>query len=103
VALMGVNYWDATEKGDLVKTMLVIGVADAVMGEELKACVVVKPDETVTAEEIKDWAGKSLAKFKVPRYVDFYDNLPRNASGKILKNVLKNQADGVQQVNEHNG
>ncbi|HBG16358.1 MAG TPA: long-chain fatty acid--CoA ligase, partial [Firmicutes bacterium] len=64
-------------------------IPDPVMGEELKACVVLKPGECLTAEDIQDWARAFLAKFKAPRYVEFYDCLPRNANGKILKAALK--------------
>ncbi len=67
----------------------VVGIPDPVMGEELKACVVLKPGECLTAEDIQDWARAFLAKFKAPRYVEFYDCLPRNANGKILKAALK--------------
>jgi len=68
----------------------VVGIPDEVMGEEIKACLVLKPGETLTAEEIKLWAGNLLAKFKIPKYMEFYDSLPRNANGKVLKAVLKN-------------
>lgn len=67
----------------------VIGIPDDKWGESVKAVVVVKPGETVTAEEIIAFARTKIAGFKTPRSVDFVDALPRNPSGKILKKDLR--------------
>ena len=67
----------------------VIGVLDDNWGETVKAFVVVKAGMTLTRQEIDTWVRASIAGYKVPRLVDFVDALPRNASGKILKNDLK--------------
>ncbi|MHB8465310.1 MAG: class I adenylate-forming enzyme family protein [Acidimicrobiales bacterium] len=70
----------------------VIGVAHATLGEEVKAVVEVAPGSSLDADAIKRWVAETLANFKVPAYVDFVtEKLPRNASGKLLKNVLRGE------------
>jgi fatty-acyl-CoA synthase len=51
--------------------------------------VVLGPRAEVTAEELRAHCAKSLADYKVPRRIDFADELPRNATGKILKDRLR--------------
>lgn len=67
----------------------VIGVPDPIQGEEIKAFVVVRDGQQVTAEEIIEHTQKYLAKFKCPRYVEFIKEIPRNPSGKILRKHLR--------------
>jgi long-chain acyl-CoA synthetase len=67
----------------------VIGVPDERWGEAVKAIVVKQPDEDVTAEQVIAWTRERIAGFKVPKSVDFIDELPRNPSGKILKKDLR--------------
>ncbi len=67
----------------------VIGIPNERWGEVPKAFVVVKPGETLTAEEIRVHCMSRLAKFKVPKEVEFIDKLPRNPSGKVLKRLLR--------------
>jgi long-chain acyl-CoA synthetase len=50
--------------------------------------VVVKPGETVTEEEIREWCKERMAKFKVPTEVEFRDELPKTTVGKILRREL---------------
>jgi long-chain acyl-CoA synthetase len=57
----------------------------------VKAWVVVKPGETVTEEEIRDWCKEHLAKFKVPTIVEFRSELPKTTVGKILRRELVRQ------------
>jgi long-chain acyl-CoA synthetase len=64
------------------------GVPDARSGEAVKAWVVLKPGKTATAQEIIDWAKKDLAGYKVPREVEFRDELPKTTVGKILRREL---------------
>ncbi|MEM9286926.1 MAG: hypothetical protein AAGA36_01190, partial [Pseudomonadota bacterium] len=56
-------------------------------GEAVKALVVKRND--VTAEAIIDFARTKIAGYKVPKSIDFVDDLPRNPSGKILKKELR--------------
>ncbi|MFB7875743.1 acyl-CoA synthetase [Nocardia sp. NPDC056064] len=66
----------------------VVGVDDDEFGKRLRAFIVVEPGHTVEAAEIKEHVKSNLARFKVPREVVFVDELPRNATGKILRRVL---------------
>ncbi len=67
----------------------VIGVPDERWGERVHAVVVPKPGAALTAQEIIDWCASHLAGYKKPRSVEFVEALPRNASGKVLKNTLR--------------
>ena len=67
----------------------VIGVPSEEWGETVKAMVVAKPGESLTEEAVIDWCRANLATFKSPRSVDVIDALPRNATGKVLKTVLR--------------
>ncbi|MCB1016404.1 MAG: acyl--CoA ligase [Acidimicrobiales bacterium] len=72
----------------------VIGVAHPELGEEVKAVVQVAPGGSITEDEVRRWVGEALATFKVPTYVELTgDKLPRNASGKLLKNVLRGEGE----------
>ncbi|MCR5683155.1 MAG: AMP-binding protein [Clostridiales bacterium] len=79
-----------------VEDVQVIGVPDKAYGEEIMACVIVKPGETCTAEEIQTYVREHMAKHKVPRYVVFVDAFPMNAAGKILKYQMR--ADAVKKL-----
>jgi long-chain acyl-CoA synthetase len=72
----------------------VIGVPHAELGEEVKAVVQVRAGGTITEQDVKGWVAETLANFKVPAYVELTgDKLPRNASGKLLKNVLRGEGE----------
>jgi long-chain acyl-CoA synthetase len=75
----------------------VVGVPDAIMGEEVKAYIVLKPQEHMTVDEVRNFCRQNLASFKVPRYVEFIDELPKNIIGKTLKKHLK-QRDTSQET-----
>ncbi|WP_142826928.1 class I adenylate-forming enzyme family protein [Planococcus soli] len=68
----------------------VIGEPDPVFGEKVKAFVVGPNLDADDFTDLREHCSKSLAKFKVPEEFELIDSLPRNASGKILKNTLKN-------------
>ena len=67
----------------------VIGVPDPHWGETPKAFVVLRPGETATAEEIIDFCRRRLARYKVPKHVEFRDELPKTPVGKILRRALR--------------
>ena len=67
----------------------VIGVEDEEFGQRLKAFVVLAEDGRLTEEELKAHVKANLASYKAPREVEFLDELPRNATGKILKRELR--------------
>lgn len=66
----------------------VAGVPDPYRGETVKAWVVVKPAQTMTEDEVKDWCKERMAKFKVPTLVEFRQELPKTTVGKILRREL---------------
>ena len=71
----------------------VIGVADAEMGERVKAVVRRTPGSKLDADAVKRHVGARMASFKVPEFVEFTDEpLPRNPAGKLLKNQLRKAA-----------
>ncbi|MCL5961165.1 MAG: long-chain-fatty-acid--CoA ligase [Chloroflexi bacterium] len=70
----------------------VIGVPDAALGEQVKACIALKPGETASAEEIIDFCKQGMARYKAPKYVEFFESLPKNAVGKITKPALRDMA-----------
>lgn len=68
----------------------IVGIAHKVLGEEVGAVVQVKPDMTVTADELRAFVARKLAAFKVPVEVQIQrEPLPRNANGKIMKSDLR--------------
>ena len=67
----------------------VIGLPDPKWGEVGKACVVLKPNQTVSEEELLKFMTERLAKYKVPKSVALMDALPISAAGKILKRELR--------------
>ena len=69
----------------------VIGVPDERWGESGMAVVVLKANAQLMAEQIIAHCRQNLAKFKVPRRVAFTESLPRNAAGKVLKRILREQ------------
>ena len=75
-----------------VSDVQVIGVPDEKYGEEIMACVILKEGESMTEQEMKDFVAASMARHKVPRYVDFVDKFPMNAAGKILKYKMRENA-----------
>ena len=66
----------------------VVGVPHAVLGEDVAAFVVARPGATLSAAELQDFLRPRLADYKVPRSVRFVDELPRNATGKVVKRLL---------------
>jgi acyl-CoA synthetase (AMP-forming)/AMP-acid ligase II/uncharacterized protein YndB with AHSA1/START domain len=82
---------DLIARQDGVEEVAVIGVDDEQFGQRLKAYVVKKKGASVTDDSIKQAVKANLARYKVPREIEFIDELPRNATGKVLKRELKEQ------------
>jgi long-chain acyl-CoA synthetase len=72
-----------------VLEVAVVGVPDKVMGEAVKACIVLKDGEHATQEEIRHFCEERLADYKVPKFVEFVESLPRNPAGKVIKPELR--------------
>jgi HIP---CoA ligase len=73
-----------------VRQAAVIGIPDQRLGEVGMAFVVVSGD--VSGQDIMEWSRSAMANYKVPRVVEIVDSLPINATGKVLKDVLRDQA-----------
>ena len=73
-----------------VREVAVFGIPDSKWGELVMACVLVKPGQTLSADELITFCRQSLAHYKIPRRVEFATmELPKSASGKILKKDLR--------------
>jgi acyl-CoA synthetase (AMP-forming)/AMP-acid ligase II len=80
---------DLLAKHDAVREVAVIGVDDEKFGQALKAFVAKRDGAQLSEDEVKQLVKSNLAGFKVPREVEFVDELPRNATGKVVKRELK--------------
>jgi long-chain acyl-CoA synthetase len=79
-----------------VKEAAVIGIPDIHKGEVPKGFVVLKDGEVATTHEIIQYLRERLAPYKIPKYIEFRDTLPKNTTGKILKRLLKDEEDRKQ-------
>jgi len=68
-----------------------VGIPDEYRGETLKAYIVLKPGETATGDEIIAHCKGKLAAYKVPKSVEFRDEIPKTAVGKILRKILREE------------
>jgi len=66
-----------------------VGIPDPYRGETVKAYVVLKPEEKMTEEEVIQYCGTKLAKYKIPKSVEFLPSLPKSGVGKILRKELR--------------
>jgi long-chain acyl-CoA synthetase len=76
-------------RNDRILEAAVIGVPDDHWGEAVKAVLVLKEGKAATADEIIRYCREHLAGYKIPRSVDFVDELPKTDTGKILKKIIK--------------
>jgi long-chain acyl-CoA synthetase len=74
-----------------VREAAVVGVPDAYRGETVKAFVSLRPGERVDADELIAFCRERMAAYKYPRVVELVDDLPRTASGKVLRRVLRDR------------
>jgi acyl-CoA synthetase (AMP-forming)/AMP-acid ligase II len=76
-----------------VAEVAVVGVAHPVLGEDLLAFVVLHANIDLDADDLRSYALEQLADYKVPRQFRFIDELPRNATGKVVKDALRARVD----------
>ena len=74
-----------------VAEVAIVGLPDAKWGEAVTAVIATAPGETVTLEELREFAADRLARYKLPLRLEFVDALPRNPSGKVLKFQLREE------------
>ncbi|MGW2628305.1 FadD3 family acyl-CoA ligase [Streptomyces chattanoogensis] len=77
-----------------IADIAVIGIPDPRLGEVGKAYAVRRPGSSLTADDLIAWSRREMANYKVPREVEFVPELPRNASGKVVKRRLR-KGDGA--------
>lgn len=80
-----------------VKEVAVVGVPDKLRGEAVKAVVILKDGQQAQDKEIKAFCRKKLIYFKVPQIVEFRDSLPKTRSGKVQKELLKENSELIEQ------
>jgi acyl-CoA synthetase (AMP-forming)/AMP-acid ligase II len=91
---------DCLSRHEKVAEAAAIGVDDEDYGKRLRAFVVLTDGADVSADELKDFVKKNLARYKVPREIVFLDELPRNATGKVLKRELVEQDENGNEKEE---
>jgi acyl-CoA synthetase (AMP-forming)/AMP-acid ligase II/uncharacterized membrane protein len=79
---------DLLSRHDAVADVAAVGVEDEDFGQRLKAFVVLEDGKKASEDDLKGYVKQNLARYKVPREVEFLDELPRNATGKVLKREL---------------
>lgn len=95
----GENIYPVEIENELVKhpaidDVAVIGVPDQKWGESLVACVILKPGASANPAELVAFLRDKLAGYKIPRRFQFVDTFPRNATGKVLKRVMRTEHSG---------
>jgi long-chain acyl-CoA synthetase len=98
IIVNGVNVYprhieEVIYKHPAVVEVAVIGVPHKRSGEAVKAFVVLKPGEEVTASEIRKFCSQNLGNYEVPRHVAFTASLPKSSTGKILKRELRRDGE----------
>jgi len=76
-----------------VEEAQIIGVPDLIKGEEVVACIALKPKQILTEEEVIKYCKDNMAAYKAPKFVRFFDSLPKTATGKLEKVTLRKILD----------
>ena len=82
---------DTIARHPAVTDVAAVGVDDSEFGQRLRAFVVLREGQSVSADELRSLVKNQLAGYKVPRDIEFIDELPRNATGKILRRELQSR------------
>lgn len=83
-----------------VAEVAVIGIPDRVLGERVKAVVVLHAGAGLDLQEMQAWVGAALAGFKVPEVLEVVDSLPHNAAGKVMKHLLRDPSRNTSGIEE---
>lgn len=87
---------EALLKHPAVLEAAAVGIPDSNYGQEIMACVILKPGETCTAEELAAFSTQELGKYKTPKIIKFVSDLPKGPSGKVQRlKLLENQPGAV--------
>jgi acyl-CoA synthetase (AMP-forming)/AMP-acid ligase II len=78
----------------------VVGVPDRILGEDVKAVVVLHAGGQLDLEGMRGWVGETLAPFKVPARMEVVEQLPHNAAGKVMKHALRDPGANVSGIQE---
>jgi len=78
-----------------IKDVQVAGIASEKYGEEVGAFIILKPDVTMTEEEVRDFCRDKIGRYKIPRHVFFVDGYPLTSSGKIQKYLLREMGNKI--------
>jgi len=78
-----------------VKDVQVAGIASEKYGEEVGAFVILKPDVTMSEEDVRDFCRDKIGRYKIPRHVFFVDSYPLTSSGKIQKYLLREMGNKI--------
>jgi len=78
-----------------IKDVQVAGIASEKYGEEVGAFVILKPDVTMSEEDVRDFCRDKIGRYKIPRYVFFVDGYPLTSSGKIQKYLLREMGNKI--------
>ncbi|MEE4607344.1 MAG: AMP-binding protein, partial [Desulfobacteraceae bacterium] len=82
---------DILYKHPKVALVAVVGVPDAKSGEAVKAFIQLKPGQTATEEEMREFCKENMAGYKRPRHIEFRDTVPTSNVGKVLRRVLRDE------------
>jgi len=94
---------DCLARHEAVVEVAAVGVDDEEFGKRLLAYVVLRDGSSTTEDDLKDWVRQNLARYKVPREIVLLDELPRNATGKVLKRELGKSLRNDNGNNEKDG
>lgn len=89
--IFSIEVEDVLKKHPEILEAAVVGVPDDIYGEKVKAFIASQTLAEKDIDAIKAYCSQHLAKFKIPEFFEFMDELPKNASGKVLKHQLRNK------------
>jgi acyl-CoA synthetase (AMP-forming)/AMP-acid ligase II len=90
----GVNIYpaeieDVLHRHPKILDVAVFGVPDDEWGERVHAAIQTRPGQTLTGEEVRDFARRHMAGYKLPRDITFHQDFPRDGAGKLVKRLLR--------------